>query len=278
MVASRERICQLLDGGLDYQAVAERLGIPAGQAYLIATGRPADGSDAPPGQPRGALAASQQLANPPHDNPTSSQRVLDWIAARVAADRPMRDAAAQRTPEPAPPPAEDPDNPEAGEYSRDVTVVLTRQHNQVRALLKQLQALPSHKNGGSAADLSARKSVADMITIRLSQHEATEEKYLWPTVRTALADGDALADRALSQEQEGLRTLAELSRLAPDTDRFDECVQQLVAELRKHVAYEEEVFALMRETLPDDQREQLGRNIEAATAAATARRAGRRAS
>lgn len=263
-MASREQVRELIDRGLDYEAVGRRLGVPPGQAYLIATGRPADGSDAPPGHPDGALASSQHLANPPHENPASSEPVLDWIAARVAADRPMQEAAARRTAEPAPPRAEDPENPEAKEFSRDVTVVLTRQHNQVRALLEQLQALPSHKTGGSAADLSARKSIVDMITIRLSRHETTEEKYLWPVVRK-LEDGDALADQAVSQEKEGTQTLAELSGLGPDTDRFDECVEQLVAQCRKHVAFEEKVFALLRDALPEDERERLGRKIETAT-------------
>lgn len=238
-MASREQVRELLDRGLGYGAT------------------------------------SQHLANPPHDKPASSGSVLDWIAARVAADRPMQEAAARRTAEPDPPKAEDPDNPEADEFSRDVTVVLTRQHNQVRALLQQLQARPSHKTGGSADDLSARKSIVDMITSRLSQHETTEEKYLWPAVRNALGDGDALADEALSQEQEGMQTLAELGRLAPDTDRFDECVERLVAQCRKHVAYEEKVFAQLRDALPGDQRERLGRKVEAATGRAPTRPRGR---
>ncbi len=270
-MAGRNQVRALLDRGLDYDAVGRQLGIPPGQAYLIATGRAADGSDAPPSHPDGALAASQHLANPPYEAPASSESVLDWIAARVAADRPMREAAARRTAEPQPPKAEDPGNPEAEEFSRDVTVVLTRQHNQVRALLEQLQALPSHKTGGSAADLSGRKSIVDMITIRLSRHETTEEKYLWPTVRKALEEGGALADEALSQEQQGTQTLAELGGLAPDTDRFDECVEQLVAQCRKHVAFEEKVFTLLRDALPGDQRERLGRKIETATAKAPTR-------
>lgn len=142
--------------------------------------------------------------------------------------------------------------------------MLTRQHNQVRALLQQLQALPSHKTGGTAEDLAARKSIVDMITVRLTQHETAEEKYLWPTVRKALDDGDGLADQALSQEQEGTDTLARLGKLEPDTDEFDEHVEQLVAQLRKHVAYEGQVFARLREAVPDSERERLGRKLETA--------------
>jgi hypothetical protein len=138
----------------------------------------------------------------------------------------------------------------------------------VRALLQQLQALPSHKTDGSAEDISARKSIVNMVAIRLSQHETTEEKYLWPAVRKVLEQGDALADEAISQEQKGTLTLAELGGLAPDTDRFDECVEQLVAQCRKHVAYEEKVFALLREALPGDERERMGRKVGTATAKA----------
>jgi hypothetical protein len=264
-VASREQVRQLLDNGLDYTEAGKRLGIPTGQAYLIATGMAADGGDAPTGRASrpGALPASQQLANPQHDNPTTSQPVRDWIAGRVAADRPMRDAAARRTAKPEPPKAGDPGNPEAAEFSRDLTMVLTRQHNQVRALLQQLQALPGHKTGGTPQDLAARKSIVDMITVRLARHETAEQQYLWPTVRKAIDHGDVLADQALSQEREGADTLAVLGELEPDTDEFDEAVEQLVAQLRKHVAYEGQVFALLREAVPGSERERLGRKVEA---------------
>ncbi len=96
-MATRAQVQQLLDEGLDYEAAGQRLGIPAGQAYMIATGVPADGSDALPRQAadRGAVPASQHLANPPYENPTSSKQVHDWIAARVAADPQMRAAAAR---------------------------------------------------------------------------------------------------------------------------------------------------------------------------------------
>ena len=183
----------------------------------------------------------------------------------------MQDAAARRTAEPGPSQAEDPENPEADEFSRDLTVVLTRQHNQVRALLQQLQALPSHKTGGTAEDLSARKSIVDIITVRLARHETAEEKYLWPAVRKWIEGGDDLADEAARQEQGGKDTLTALGKLEPDGDEFDEGVERLVAQLRKHVAYEGQVFARLHETVPDAERERLGRKIEAAARAGPTR-------
>lgn len=97
-MATAEQVRGLLAGGLDYERIGRQLGIPAGQAYLIATGTPADGghsADATGPRP-GGLPSSQHLVNPPHDNPTSKQVVHEWIAARVAADQQQRSAGARR--------------------------------------------------------------------------------------------------------------------------------------------------------------------------------------
>jgi iron-sulfur cluster repair protein YtfE (RIC family) len=250
----------MLGADRDFAAVAERLGIPPGQAYLIATGRPADGGDSPSDREEASgllLASSQHLANPPHENPTSSEAVQQWIRDRVAADAQMREAAQQRTAEPS--------GDEDSDSSTDVVMVLTREHNKVRALLKQLSAIPGHKQGGTAEDLSQRKSIVDMITVRLSQHEAAEEELLWPAVRKALPDGHEWADGALEQEQEGKETLTALGKLEPDTDEFDSLVEQLEAQCRKHVAYEYQVFLRLRDAMPGDQREKLGKKVQRAS-------------
>jgi hypothetical protein len=175
------------------------------------------------------------------------------MAARVAADGQMRAAMHQRTAEP--PAIEDPDD------NHDAITVLGRQHNQVRWLLKQVQALPSHTTGGSPEHLSERKSIVDMVTIRLSEHETVEEEHFWPAVRTALPDGDHYADTALEQEQEGQDSLTELGRLDPDSREFDEHVEQLVLRVRKHVAFEEQVFLQMREAMSQQDLDCLGAKL-----------------
>jgi hemerythrin-like domain-containing protein len=259
---------KLVAGGLDYEEAARRLGIPAGQAYMIATGVPADGGDTIPdaemAQRDDLLPSSQHLANPPHHNPTTKESVRSWIKARVAADDQMRTAARQRTAEP--PEIEDPDD------VHDAITVLGRQHSQVRYLLKQLQALPSHTTGGSPEHMSARKSIVDMITVRLSEHETIEEEHFWPAVRKALPDGDQYADSALEQEQEGKDTLTELGRLDPDSREFDEHVEQFVLQVRKHVAFEEQVFLKMRESMQEKDLDRLGEKLLSAMKTAPTRR------
>jgi hypothetical protein len=95
---SKEQVKRLIAEGLDYPEVGRRLDVPAGQAYLIGTGTPADGghSTDEPQDREGTLSSAQHLANPPHENPTAKQVVHDWIAGRVAADAQMRSAGAAR--------------------------------------------------------------------------------------------------------------------------------------------------------------------------------------
>lgn len=263
---TREQVRGLLDDGLDYAEAGHALGIPAGQAYLIATGQPADGGSTPSQRQEGTgrlLPASQHLSNPPPENPATSESVRKWIEGRVAADGPMRAAAERRT---ATPP--EPKDPES---NLDATVVLTRQHNQVRVLQEQLEAVPSSRTGGTHSDFTQRKSIVDLITVHLSRHETAEEEHFWPAVRTALPDGDAWADAALEQEQEGKDLLTELGRLEPDTGEFDEHVEKLILALRRHVAHEEQVFLRLREAMPREERERLGEKLLTASKRAPTR-------
>lgn len=222
---------------MSYGAVADRLGIQPGLAYMIATGLPAVGSN------------SQS-----RENPTTNDSVLSWIKQRASTDAPMLRAAADRTAHPGQP--HDPDD------DKDIVTVLTRDHDQVTSLLEQIAAIPGHKKGGAAWHIGRRESIADMIIKRLTSHEAAAEEQLWPRVRKELPDGDRWAKEGLAQEHEASETLAKLRDADPDSDEFDELVEQLTLQARKHVAHKDRVFLQLRAVMPY-QRERVGRKARA---------------
>jgi hypothetical protein len=189
-VPTREQLRGLLDNGLDYAAVGQRLGIPPGQAYLIATGVPADGSGTiAEGEARrpGFLPSSQHLANP-QMNRTAKDQTAGWLKARVAADEQMRTAMREPTAEPPEIEVDEDERP-------DAVTVLGRQHNQINYLLKELQALPSHATGGSAGQLAARKSIVSMITVRLSRRSTACRRIRWSRPGTSRPSGAMSARR-----------------------------------------------------------------------------------
>jgi len=87
-MATRAQVRGLLEEGHSYETAARELGVPAGLAFMLATGRPADGGRVPDGdeleQGRVPGGSSQQLVNPPPFNPTGKATVLEWVRERAA--------------------------------------------------------------------------------------------------------------------------------------------------------------------------------------------------
>jgi hypothetical protein len=85
---TREQVLALLDEGHSYETAGRELHIPPGKAFMIATGLPADGSDAPhPAEEQDKRllpGSSQHLVNPPPLNPTRNATVIEWVTQRAA--------------------------------------------------------------------------------------------------------------------------------------------------------------------------------------------------
>jgi hemerythrin-like domain-containing protein len=157
------------------------------------------------------------------------------------------------------------------EENTDVLTVLTRQHDQVTALVKQLDTIPGRSKGGSPAQASERESIVDMIGKALAAHETAEEQHLWPRVREVLFDGAEWAAHGLEQEQEATETLLALSRTDPQTEEFDQLVEELMSRLHQHVAFEDRLFLQLRQSLSDEERSDLGQRVLAAQRTAPTR-------
>jgi hemerythrin superfamily protein len=263
---TKEQVLAALGGGTDYAAAAARLGVSPGLAYLIATGFPADGSDVVTEEENrrpGVLPGStQHLANPQLHKPERSAIVQGWLRRRVEGDPQMASATWARTATPGP--VNDPDG------NTDVLTVLTRQHDAVTSLVKQLDTIPGRSKGGTPAQASQRESIVDMIGRMLAAHETAEEKHLWPRVRR-LPGGDELADGGIEQEQKGNELLLALSKVDPQSQEFDDLVDELMTLLHKHVAYEDRVFLRLGDELDEQERRQMGERILAAQRTAPTR-------
>jgi hemerythrin superfamily protein len=181
--------------------------------------------------------------------------VHEWLRRRAQADPQMAAVVRART---ATPP------PVRNEENTDVLTVLTRQHDQVTALVKQLDTIPGRSAGGTPAQASERESIVDLITRALAAHETAEEEHLWPRVRQVLPDGDDWAAGGLEQEQQATETLAALATTDPQIEGYDELAEKLMSQLHKHVAYEDRLFLRLRDALDEDERSEIGERILAA--------------
>ncbi len=100
----------------------------------------------------------------------------------------------------------------------DVFTVLARDHEEVKAMLAELEKRPVQADQAGSDQLALRKKMTEQLVIEESKHEALEEMYFWPAVREHHPDGDSLADQATGQEQEAKEVLARLDKLAAAGD------------------------------------------------------------
>jgi hemerythrin-like domain-containing protein len=118
---------------------------------------------------------------------------------------------------------------------------------------------------GSGAEVSGLETMVTNLVIAESQHEAIEEQFFWPAVRDALDDGDALADKAIEQEQEGKKLLQQLEDGKPGEAAYQEALQQFVQAGREHIAYEQDVvWPQFEAAVGREQLEKLGEKLERA--------------
>ncbi|HEY3942756.1 MAG TPA: hemerythrin domain-containing protein [Acidimicrobiales bacterium] len=292
---TKRTVLELVAEGRDYGAIGRELGIPAGQAYLIATGLPADGSDVPAPEDldrAGYMAGStQHLANPTLSIRKSEHQVGSWLERRATADSQMAEAGALRAPGQSSSEAEsskpadrdsdgadhesEPDDGSQDEGSQDegsqeegadervdVLALLRSQHNEVHDLLKELDALPD-ANDATPRDRRRKEWAVALLVPRMAAHEAAEQEMFWPAVRDTIDDGVDLADRAETQERRVAAVLGDLDGTGADDERFDELVDELVGAVRRHVATEDIVFRGVEEELSEEQRRELGDTVRA---------------
>jgi hemerythrin-like domain-containing protein len=150
----------------------------------------------------------------------------------------------------------------------DAITFLREDHKSVLGLLEVLEGAPS----GAGSQLSGLGTMVTNLIIAESQHEAIEEQWFWPAVRRALDDGDALADKAIQQEQDGKKLLQKLEDSKPGEPQFQEALQAFVAAGREHIDFEQnEVFPKFQAAASRDLLEKIGRQLETAKKVAPTR-------
>jgi Hemerythrin HHE cation binding domain len=144
----------------------------------------------------------------------------------------------------------------------DVFQVLKQDHDEVKAMLAQLEEGPRASAGATAEQLAFRKSAVDKVIIEESKHEAAEQMYFWPAVKQLGPDGQRIAEVGLEQEAEADPVLADLDKLQPDDEGFEARLAVFAAAARAHITYEEaNAWPLLRASISADEAEALGDKI-----------------
>jgi hypothetical protein len=148
----------------------------------------------------------------------------------------------------------------------DVFEVLKADHEEVKAMLARLEEHPMPDS------LEDRQKLTEQVIIEESKHEALEEMHFWPVVRELGPEGERVADKAISQEQEAKQVLAQLDKLSPSEAKFEELLAGFIADAREHIAFEEEqAWPILQAAISPEQARELGQKIAEGKATAPTR-------
>ncbi|TMM10716.1 MAG: hemerythrin domain-containing protein [Actinobacteria bacterium] len=124
----------------------------------------------------------------------------------------------------------------------DVVDQLLQDHVEVRSLFTAFE---------TARTAEERSDVFRHIVHDLSVHETAEEEVVWPVVRTDLAEGAALADVRIGEEEAANRLMAKLEALDFDGREFSSVFEDCRRAVLSHAEREEnDVFPLLRQLDP----------------------------
>lgn len=144
----------------------------------------------------------------------------------------------------------------------DVFHVLKKDHDEVKAMLAQLEEGPKASTGATPEQLAFRKQAVDAVIIEQSKHEAAEQQVFWPAVKRLGSDGLRVAEIGLEQEAEADQVLADLDKLNPDDEGFEERVTAFASDARAHIAYEEaHAWPLLQASIGEEEAQMLGRQL-----------------
>ena len=144
----------------------------------------------------------------------------------------------------------------------DVFQVLKKDHDEVKAMLAQLEAGPKASTGATPEQLMFRKQALDAVIIEQSKHEAAEQQVFWPAVKQLGPDGVRVAEIGLEQEAEADKLLADLDKLNADDEGFEEQMIAFSADARAHIAYEEaHAWPLLKASVGEEEAQLLGSQI-----------------
>ncbi|GAA2518382.1 hemerythrin domain-containing protein [Pilimelia columellifera] len=144
----------------------------------------------------------------------------------------------------------------SSQLSRDVIDVLTHDHEEVTALIGNIKTV---------TDPMVRRDLTDTAISEIVRHAVAEEMYVYPVMRSYLANGEEAVAHDIEEHQEIEETLVRLEDADVSGVDFEAALSQLDRLLAEHVKDEENrQFPELRRSIPLEQLVELAEKVERA--------------
>ena len=136
----------------------------------------------------------------------------------------------------------------------DVIELLEHDHREVEEMFAEFE---------KATDPKERRTIADKIIIELVRHSEAEEQTIYPAMKKALPDGEALVEHEIEEHSEAEVIMKKLDGMDPEDAQFGVLMGQLQSAITEHVKEEEtEAFPKFRQNVSQDQLDKLATVVQ----------------
>ena len=142
----------------------------------------------------------------------------------------------------------------SGGTSTDVVDILTTDHQEMVALIGQIEG---------TSDPSQRRDLADTVIAEVMRHAVAEEMFVYPAVEEHVPNGTKEVEHDKNEHDEIVRLMKQVEDVDAADPEFMELIRELEAKLRHHAKDEEsEQFPQLRAHIPAEKLVDLGEKVE----------------
>jgi hemerythrin superfamily protein len=147
--------------------------------------------------------------------------------------------------------------------AQDVVAFLQEQHNRIKELFSETI---------NARDKDTRERAFFELRSLLAVHETAEEMVVHPRARRTIANGEAIVDARLHEENQAKEQLKKIESLSIESNEFTNALIAFQRDVVGHAEHEEsDEFALLADKLSEDDLKKMAGAVRAAEAIAPTR-------
>jgi len=136
----------------------------------------------------------------------------------------------------------------------DVIELLEHDHREVEQMFAEYEQTTSKED---------KETLRDRIIIELVRHSEAEEQAVYPLIRKSIDNGEQIIEHEIDEHSKAERIMKELDTMSADDPQFGVLMQQLMDDIKEHVAEEEnDVFPQFRTKVDADELNKLGETVE----------------
>jgi hemerythrin superfamily protein len=142
----------------------------------------------------------------------------------------------------------------SGGTSKDVVDILTTDHQEMVALIGQIE---------STSDPSQRRDLADTVIAEVMRHAVAEEMFVYPAVEEHVPNGTKEVEHDKKEHDEIVQLMKQVEDVNAADPAFMDLIRELEAKLRHHAKDEEsEQFPQLRTHIPAEKLVDLGKKVQ----------------